>query len=500
MYEIYTPKEWTRVFGGCPSIIIDDNGYIYDKDEYYKIMGGTPMGYINYNTGKIYGKDYANFTAAPIGEIKVKEDVTEIFGEDYASFSARPILYIKNGKIYTYDDYFKIFTGGPSGYVKDPDEYWKKKEAEKERQRQEEEQRRKNESRADAAAGCLDNDFGCGIAAVVIFAIVIAAGNFIDEIKNNPAPFIISIIAAAIITFVVYKIKKGKSEGSSKTNNNVNKSSSNNNTSYSASSSNTQKSTNSPSVYTHVCTKCGVSYTSYAKNPQVKICDKCRKEAYKAKKGNNTSVKTNNYTSNSNNTNVNNTAKNTSGTSATKTPMNYAHTCPECGKSFVNTKQYPKSMLCTECEAKKKQQEKAPATKKCKVCGKEMPAYVNKSTGICMECTAKLETEKNKSKTNNNTASSTPKVYAHVCPECGSKFVNTAELPKEMLCNKCLEKKAQEKKNTEVKKPADNKKASEMTVYTCPKCSAKNKGPVGVGKIVMTCGNPNCKHKFTINT
>ena len=53
--------------------------------------------------------------------------------------------------------------------MKDPDEYWKKKE----------EQRRKNESRADAAAGCLDNDFGCGIAAVVIFAIVIAAGNFI---------------------------------------------------------------------------------------------------------------------------------------------------------------------------------------------------------------------------------------------------------------------------------------------------------------------------------
>ena len=78
MYEIYTPKEWTRVFGGCPSIIIDDNGYIYDKDEYYKIMGGVPMGYINYNTGKIYGKDYANFSAVPIGEIKVKEQTVKV--------------------------------------------------------------------------------------------------------------------------------------------------------------------------------------------------------------------------------------------------------------------------------------------------------------------------------------------------------------------------------------------------------------------------------------
>ena len=35
MTEIYTPKQWKSMFG-CPSIIIDDKGFIYDAEEYKK--------------------------------------------------------------------------------------------------------------------------------------------------------------------------------------------------------------------------------------------------------------------------------------------------------------------------------------------------------------------------------------------------------------------------------------------------------------------------------
>ena len=33
----------------------------------------------------------------------------------------------------------------------------------------------------------------------------------------------------------------------------------------------------------------------------------------------------------------------------------------------------------------------------------------------------------------------------------------------------------------------------EFGIFTCPRCGAGNRGPVGK---ILTCGNPNCKNKF----
>ena len=99
MVEIYTPNNWLAIFGGSPSLRIDDNGYIYTFKESTRIFGGTPCGKIEWNKGLIYGADYAAFSSRPIGKIETRNDGTRlVYGTDYANFTAVPILYIRNNK------------------------------------------------------------------------------------------------------------------------------------------------------------------------------------------------------------------------------------------------------------------------------------------------------------------------------------------------------------------------------------------------------------------
>ena len=114
MTRIYTPKEWLSFFR-CPSIIIDDEGYIFSAEDYNKLIR-HPIGRIDYSKNYIYGKDYNTFMATPIAYLVRRDDVIQIY--EYGKVYGAPILYIQNGKIFTPDEYFRIFGGNPSGYVK----------------------------------------------------------------------------------------------------------------------------------------------------------------------------------------------------------------------------------------------------------------------------------------------------------------------------------------------------------------------------------------------
>ncbi len=111
MMKIYTPKEWLALFGGSPSLVIDDYGYIYSADGYYKLISDSPVGKMD--SRYIYGKDYRT----PIAHIEKKSDRTEIYDAKAGIFSA-PVLYIKNDKIYSYDEYHRLFGGAPDGYIR----------------------------------------------------------------------------------------------------------------------------------------------------------------------------------------------------------------------------------------------------------------------------------------------------------------------------------------------------------------------------------------------
>lgn len=120
MIEIYTPKEWSRFFGGAPSLYIKDDGYIYTREEEVKLMG-RPCGRIDYRNGRIYGSDYASVNPDPIGYLQKKDGVTEIYAE-YPGWNVKPILVIKGNEIYTYSEYTRIFGGTASGYINNTDD------------------------------------------------------------------------------------------------------------------------------------------------------------------------------------------------------------------------------------------------------------------------------------------------------------------------------------------------------------------------------------------
>ena len=115
MTEIYTPKEWRSLFS-CPSIVIDDNGYIYSAAEYKKLLK-TPIGRIDYEKDNIYGSDYASWNATPIAYMIHSGETTKVYEYGKTQFSA-PMLYIKNDRIYTPEEYTRFLGGQPSGYVK----------------------------------------------------------------------------------------------------------------------------------------------------------------------------------------------------------------------------------------------------------------------------------------------------------------------------------------------------------------------------------------------
>lgn len=117
MMKVYTPKEWLSVFGGSPSLVIDDKGYIYSADGYYKLISDSPIGRIDYQKGHIYDKHYADLFPTPIAYMVNSDGVTKVMEYGKSHFS-EPILYIQNDKIYTPSEYYRIFGGNASGYIK----------------------------------------------------------------------------------------------------------------------------------------------------------------------------------------------------------------------------------------------------------------------------------------------------------------------------------------------------------------------------------------------
>lgn len=117
MMKVYTPKAWLSFFGGSPSLVIDDNGYIYSADGYYKLISDSPIGKIDYEKGHIYDKHYADLFPTPIAYMVKSNDVIKVMEYGKSHFS-EPILYIQGDKIYTPSEYHRLFGGNASGYIK----------------------------------------------------------------------------------------------------------------------------------------------------------------------------------------------------------------------------------------------------------------------------------------------------------------------------------------------------------------------------------------------
>lgn len=117
MMKIYTPEAWLSLFGGSPSLVIDDNGYIYSADGYYKIISDSPIGKIDYAKGHIYDKHYTDLWPTPIAYMTDDGGVIKVREYGKSQFSD-PILYIQGDKIYTPQEYLRIFGGNASGYIK----------------------------------------------------------------------------------------------------------------------------------------------------------------------------------------------------------------------------------------------------------------------------------------------------------------------------------------------------------------------------------------------
>lgn len=115
MIKFYTPNNW-RTFFDAPSIIIDDDGYIYTEDEYYK-LSRTACGRVDIKTGYIFGKGHYSGLTAPIGMVKKGYNCIEIYGDDFASIMAVPIYYIQGDIVYTAEEYGKVFKQA-EGYIK----------------------------------------------------------------------------------------------------------------------------------------------------------------------------------------------------------------------------------------------------------------------------------------------------------------------------------------------------------------------------------------------
>ena len=115
MIKIYTPSEW-HAFFSCPSLIIDQEGSIYNADAYNNWVR-HPIGKIDYQGGYIYGKDYNALLKTPIAYMVPNDNVTKVYKFGSSIFSA-PMLYITKDAIYTADEYTRILGGTPCGYIK----------------------------------------------------------------------------------------------------------------------------------------------------------------------------------------------------------------------------------------------------------------------------------------------------------------------------------------------------------------------------------------------
>lgn len=67
----------------------------------------------------IYGEDYYRGYKQPVGKLERRSDgVIQIYGPDYYRLGARPILYIRENRIYSADDFYKLFPQ-EKGFIKE---------------------------------------------------------------------------------------------------------------------------------------------------------------------------------------------------------------------------------------------------------------------------------------------------------------------------------------------------------------------------------------------
>lgn len=115
MYKIYTPKARFSIFG-YPSLFVEDDGLIYSEKDYLK-TSRNPVGKIDFDSGFVYGEDYHRLSRQPIAKLDRRSDgVIQIYGSDYYKLSAQPVYYIKEDRIYSADEFFKLLPR-EEGYI-----------------------------------------------------------------------------------------------------------------------------------------------------------------------------------------------------------------------------------------------------------------------------------------------------------------------------------------------------------------------------------------------
>lgn len=192
--KIYTPKEWLSFFGGSPNLIIDDNGYIFSADGYYKLLSDSPIGKIDYEKGHIYDKHYADLFPTPIAYMVNSDGIIKVMEYGKSHFS-EPILYIQDDKIYTPDEYLRIFGGNASGYI----------------QRDTPSDGGSSNSRASSDSKLSNSGF---LREIVGFAVVIGIfmlWSALDKLSQKGAAFWIPfVVIIGVVIVLRYLKKKGK--------------------------------------------------------------------------------------------------------------------------------------------------------------------------------------------------------------------------------------------------------------------------------------------------
>lgn len=102
MIKIFTPKSWRSLLGTA-SIIIEDDGRVYDADDEYKTFR-KELAKIDYNDDCI--RDYLG---RKIGEIERNGDVIKVYGDDYYRSNRQPIFCIRDNIIYSGEDFHRLF-------------------------------------------------------------------------------------------------------------------------------------------------------------------------------------------------------------------------------------------------------------------------------------------------------------------------------------------------------------------------------------------------------
>lgn len=104
---------------------------------------------------------------------------------------------------------------------------------------------------------------------------------------------------------------------------------------------------------------------------------------------------------------------------------------------------------------------------------------------------------KAKATRSNASAYTGPTTYQHTCGKCGKRFNDHAA--HNSYCDSC---RAQAKREAQHAGQYTAKQASpeEKKIFTCPKCRARNRVPAGKGRIVITCGNRNCRNRFVVES